>query len=80
MSAFCDLCSRDPDTGELFCTSLGEWVERCPNFPDGYPWDAEREAGEEKDYENINTDCDRRRPVEHPHAVAVRVAQGMHRK
>ena len=43
MSAFCALCSRDPDTGELFCVRLGEWRGSCPNFPDGYPWDAERE-------------------------------------
>ena len=43
MSAFCNLCTKDPDTGEYFCVRLGgEWVEKCPNFPDGYPWDADR--------------------------------------
>ena len=36
MSAFCDLCYKDPYTGELLCVRLGKWVERCPNFPDGY--------------------------------------------
>ena len=44
MSAFCDLCYKDPDTGELLCVRLGKCVERCPNFPDSYPWDAERKA------------------------------------
>ena len=39
MSAFCDLCYKDPSTGELFCARIGEWVENCPNFPDGYPWE-----------------------------------------
>ena len=47
MSGFCSLCYKDPDTGELLCVRLGKWVEMCPNFPDGYPWDAEREVGEE---------------------------------
>ena len=43
MSAFCNLCHRDPDTGEYFCVRLGgKWVGECPNFPDGYPWDADR--------------------------------------
>ena len=49
MSAFCDLCSKDPDTGKLFCASLGKLVERCPNFPDGYPRDADREARKDDD-------------------------------
>ena len=53
MSAFCNLCHRDADTGEYFCARLGGWVEKCPNFPDGYPWDAERETGKEDD-ENEN--------------------------
>ena len=39
MSELCDLCRRDPDTGELFCARIGEWVERCTNFPDCYPWE-----------------------------------------
>ena len=47
MSAFCNLCHRDPDTGEYFCVRIGEWVKNCPVFSDGYPWDAEREVGEE---------------------------------
>ena len=42
MSAFCNLCTKDPDTGEFFCARLGRWVEKCPNFPDGYPLAAER--------------------------------------
>ena len=43
MSAFCNLCTKDPDTGEYFCVRLGgKWVGECPNFPDGYPWDADR--------------------------------------
>ena len=42
MSAFCNLCHRYPDTGEFFCARLGGLVDKCPNFPDGYPWDAER--------------------------------------
>ena len=43
MSAFCNLCNKDPDTGEYFCVRLGgKWVEKCPNFPDGYPWDADK--------------------------------------
>lgn len=49
MSAFCNLCTKDPDTGEYFCVRLGKWVEKCPNFPDGYPWDAEREASKDDD-------------------------------
>ena len=53
MSAFCDLCSKDLDTGELFCVRLGNWVERCPNFQDGYPWDAERETKQDNE-ENEN--------------------------
>ena len=40
-SAFCDLCSRDPDTGETFCVRLGEWVAKCPFREDGTPWDEE---------------------------------------
>lgn len=47
MSAFCNLCYRDADTGEYFCARLGRWVERCPNLSDSYPLDAEREVGEE---------------------------------
>ena len=48
MSAFCNLCHKDPDTGEYFCVRLGgKWVGKCPNFPDGYQWDAERETKEE---------------------------------
>lgn len=47
MSGFCSLCSRYPHTGEFFCARIGEWVERCPNFPDGYPWDAESDARQE---------------------------------
>ena len=39
MSAFCYPCYRDPDTGELFCSRLGEWVKNCPVFYDGYPWE-----------------------------------------
>ena len=36
MSSFCNLCHKDPDTGEYFCVRLGgKWVEKCPNFPDG---------------------------------------------
>ena len=42
MSAFCNLCHRNPDTGEFFCARLGGWVEKCPNFPDSYPLAAER--------------------------------------
>ena len=43
MSSFCNLCNKDPDTSEYFCIRLGgEWVEKCPNFPDRYPWDADR--------------------------------------
>ena len=54
MSSFCNLCNKDPDTGEYFCVRLGgKWVGECPNFPDGYPWDAEREAGQ-NDEENEN--------------------------
>lgn len=53
MSAFCNLCHRDADTGEYFCARFGGWVEKCPNFPDGYPWDAERETVKEDD-ENEN--------------------------
>ena len=30
MSAFCNLCHRDADTGEYFCARLGGWVEKCP--------------------------------------------------
>ena len=51
MSAFCDLCSKDPDTGELFCVRLGRGVERGPNCPDGCPWDAESETKEEVEKE-----------------------------
>lgn len=47
MSAFCNLCSKDPDTGELLCVRLVKWVERCPNFSDGYKWDSERETRRE---------------------------------
>ena len=53
MSTFCNLCTRDPDTGEYFCARVGGWVEECPNFPGGYPWDAERETRKEDD-ENEN--------------------------
>ena len=53
MSALCNNCHRDPDTGEYFCARLGGLVEKCPNFPDGYQWDAEREAGKDDD-ENEN--------------------------
>ena len=53
MSGFCSLCYKDPGTGELLCVRLGRWVETCPNFPDGYPWDAERETRQE-DEENEN--------------------------
>ena len=49
MSAFCNNCHRDPDTGEYFCARIGGWVERCPNFPDGYPWDAEKEISQDND-------------------------------
>ena len=52
MSAFCNLCHKDPDTGEFFCARLGGWVERCPNFSDGYPWDAERETKHDDEDEN----------------------------
>ena len=48
MSALCSLCPKDPDTGELLCVRLVKWVETCPNFPDGYPWDAERDARKEE--------------------------------
>ena len=52
MSAFCNLCTKDPDTGEYFCVRLGgKWVGKCPNFPDGYPWDAERETKQEENGE-----------------------------
>lgn len=51
MSAFCWLCYRDPDTGEFFCARLCKWVGKCPNFPDGYPWDAEREQDRQEDDE-----------------------------
>lgn len=47
MSALCSLCSKDPDTGELLCARLGERVDECPNFPDGYKWDSERETRRE---------------------------------
>ena len=37
MSAFCSLCTRDPDTGEYFCVRLGgKWVDKCPGFPGVY--------------------------------------------
>ena len=49
MSAFCNLCHRDPDTGEYFCARFGGWVEKCPNFPDGYPWDAEKDTSQDND-------------------------------
>ena len=39
MSAFCDLCYKDPSTGELLCVRLGKWFETCTNFPDCYPWE-----------------------------------------
>ena len=51
MSAFCSLCTKGTDTGEYFCARLGVWVEKCPNFPDGYPWAAEKETREEGDEE-----------------------------
>ena len=47
MSSFCNLCTKDPDTGEYFCARIGKWVGECPNFPDGYPWDAEKDENEE---------------------------------
>ena len=53
MSGFCSLCYKDPGTGALLCVRLGRWVDRCPNFSDGYPWDAERETRQE-DEENEN--------------------------
>ena len=77
MSGFCSLCYKDPGTGALLCVRLGKWVEMCPSFPRRLS--VEGIKGEEKGNENINTDRDRRWPVEHPHAVAVRVAKGMHR-
>lgn len=49
MSALCYLCHRDPNTGELFCVRIGKWVDKCPNYPDGYPWDAESDTQEEDD-------------------------------
>lgn len=45
MSAFSNLCHRDADTGEYFCARIGGWVEKCPNFPDGYPWDPRGKQG-----------------------------------
>lgn len=45
MSAFCALCSRDPDTGEFFCVRTGHWEARCPFREDGTPWDAEKTPG-----------------------------------
>ena len=48
MSALCNNCTRDPDTGEYFCARLGGWVKSCPDFPDGYPWDAENETHKEE--------------------------------
>ena len=54
MSAFCSLCHRDQDTGEFFCARPGKWVERCPNFPDGYPLDVERKAEAEENLEGDN--------------------------
>lgn len=50
-SSFCDLCSRDPDTGEFFCVRTGHWEARCPFMEDGTPWDAERETRQEEDGE-----------------------------
>lgn len=48
MSAFCELCSRDPDTGEYFCVRTGHWEDRCPfREDDSTPWDAEKIAPEE---------------------------------
>ena len=32
MSAFCNLCHRDPDTGEFFCARIGGWVDKRPGF------------------------------------------------
>ena len=49
MSGFCSLCYKDPGTGELLCVRLGKWVEMCPNFPDGYPWDAEKDTSQDND-------------------------------
>lgn len=49
MSAFCNLCTKDPDTGEYFCARLGGWVEKCPKFPDGYPLDADKDASQDND-------------------------------
>ena len=48
MSAFCDLCYKDPHTGELLCVRLGKWVKSCPDFSDGCPWDAENETHKEE--------------------------------
>ena len=39
MSELCSLCSKDPETGELFCARIGERVDECQNFPGGYPWE-----------------------------------------
>ena len=46
---FVEIDHRDADTGEYFCARLGGWVEKCPNFPDGYPWDAEKEISQDND-------------------------------
>ena len=32
MSAFCNNCHRDPDTGEFFCARIGGWVDKRPGF------------------------------------------------
>lgn len=48
MSAFCELCSRDPDTDEYFCVRTGHLEDRCPfREDDSTPWDAEKIAPEE---------------------------------
>lgn len=52
MSAFCSLCTKDPDTGEFFCARIGRWVEKCPNFSGGYQQDAERETKHDDEDEN----------------------------
>ena len=52
MSAFCNLCHRDADTGEYFCARIGKWVEMCPNFPRRLS--VEGIKGEEKDTSQDN--------------------------
>lgn len=45
MSAFCSLCRKDQDTGELFCARIGKWVDKCPGFHDVYR-DADRKEND----------------------------------